>query len=429
RAVIAALIAHERGLEFVAGLEATDFSDPFCRRAITSILALGEAGKPFDIIAVSQSGVSLARLGEVVQCPASLANLPYYVQEVKDASALRRLGQACQAAIASLDDRRPAGEILETASTAISGISNQIRRDATVRIGDLMLPWLDSLEARFESGKHINGLATGFADFDNATTGLYGGDLMILAGRPAMGKTALAMNVAERVADAGTPVQVFSLEMSRGQLIDRVISSLARVDLGAIRAPVRLEQEDFARIMAATARVRAMPLFVDDTPGISLTEFRARATKAKRTHGIGLIVVDYLQLMTARAESRVNEIGALSRGLKLVAKELDVPIIALSQLSREVEKRQSKRPQLSDLRDSGSIEQDADIVTFAYRDDYYREDSPNPGTAEWIIGKQRMGETKTLRLAFQGRFSRFESFVGQWAEEKRKPAYNPYGDD
>lgn len=418
RVICATLMGHDDGWHLVAGLAATDFADPFCRRTFEAIGELINAGKPCDIVAVCNRGLDIATLGQMVAgYGRASTNLHYHAQAVKDAAALRRLDAACRETILGLEAKRPAGEILNEAATTVSDISNHIRADAIARIGDTLGEWLDNFDDQYNSGRSITGLPTGFRDFDDLTTGMHGGDLLIIAGRPGMGKTTLAINIAERVAGNGTPVMIFSLEMSLDQLRQRVLASHALVPLDHLRAPARANEEDCAALLPAVARVKALPLFIDDTPGLSLPEFRSRASKAKRLHGIGLIVVDYLQLMSAKAESRVNEISALSRGLKLVAKELGIPVIALSQLNRSVDARTSKRPILSDLRDSGSIEQDADLVSFVFREEKYDAESPNKGTAEWIIEKQRMGPTGTIRLAFQGQFSRFDSFAGNWVEK------------
>jgi replicative DNA helicase len=264
-------------------------------------------------------------------------------------------------------------------------------------------------------------VSSGFSDFDAKTSGLQKADLIIVAGRPSMGKTTFAMNVAENVAvSSGLPVAIFSMEMPGEALTMRMISSLGRVNQQAVRSG-KLEDDDWPRVTSAVNILNNTKLFIDDTPALTPTELRARCRRLTKEHGhLGLVVIDYLQLMQApdSGENRATEISAISRALKALAKELNVPVVALSQLNRSLEQRPNKRPVMSDLRESGAIEQDADLIVFIYRDEVYNEDSPDKGKAEIIIGKQRNGPIGTLMLTFQGQFTRFDNF-----------AYDVYGGD
>jgi replicative DNA helicase len=263
----------------------------------------------------------------------------------------------------------------------------------------------------------VTGVPTGFVDLDRMTSGLQAGDMVVLAARPSMGKTSFAVNIAEHVAlNEGLPVAIFSMEMGAAQLAVRIVGSIGRVNQGNLRTG-KLSDDEWPRLTEAIERLRTVSLHIDETPGLSPTELRANARRLARTCGkLGLIVVDYLQLMSgsgsaASADNRATELGEISRGLKMLAKELQCPVIALSQLNRSVEQRTDKRPMMSDLRESGAIEQDADIIMFIYRDDYYNKDSKEPNIAEVIIGKQRNGPTGTVKLFFQKNQTRFENLA------------------
>jgi replicative DNA helicase len=263
----------------------------------------------------------------------------------------------------------------------------------------------------------ITGVPTGFFDLDRMTSGMQAGDLIVLAARPSMGKTALAINIAENVAlKEGLPVAVFSMEMGASQLAIRIVGSIGRIDQGRLRTG-KLQDEEWPRLAEAVERLRTVSLSIDETPGLTPSELRASARRLARNCGkLGLVVVDYLQLMSGSSgsdgDNRATELGEISRGLKMLAKELQCPVIALSQLNRGVEQRTDKRPMMSDLRESGAIEQDADVIMFIYRDDYYNKDSKEPGVAEIIIGKQRNGPTGTVKLTFLKPITKFESYAG-----------------
>ena len=280
----------------------------------------------------------------------------------------------------------------------------------------LVTQLIDRVQEMADNPNDITGVPTGFIDLDRMTAGLQAGDLVVLAARPSMGKTAFAINIAEHVAlEAGLPVAVFSMEMGAAQLAVRIVGSIGRIDQSHLRTG-RLTDEEWPRLTEAIERLRTVSLHIDETPGLTPSELRASARRLARQQGkLGLIVVDYLQLMTgsvSEGENRATELGEISRGLKALAKELQCPVLALSQLNRSVEQRTDKRPMMSDLRESGAIEQDADIIMFIYRDDYYnKEKSAEPGVAEIIIGKQRNGPTGTVKLTFVKPLTRFENLA------------------
>ncbi|HPZ58694.1 MAG TPA: replicative DNA helicase, partial [Ottowia sp.] len=279
----------------------------------------------------------------------------------------------------------------------------------------LVVQLLDRVQEMADNPNDVTGVPTGFIDLDRMTAGLQAGDLVVLAARPSMGKTAFAINIAEHVAlNEGLPVAVFSMEMGAAQLAVRIVGSIGRIDQGHLRTG-KLTDEEWPRLTEAIERLRNISLHIDETPGLTPSELRANARRLARQCGkLGLIVVDYLQLMSGSSsgdENRATELGEISRGLKALAKELHCPVIALSQLNRSVETRTDKRPMMSDLRESGAIEQDADIIMFIYRDDYYNKESREPGVAEIIIGKQRNGPTGTVKLAFIKPLTRFESLA------------------
>ena len=273
---------------------------------------------------------------------------------------------------------------------------------------------IDRIEELYNTGGDITGLTTGFIDLDRMTSGLQPSDLVIVAGRPSMGKTSFAMNLIENAALASDrPLMVFSMEMPAEQLVIRMLSSLGRIDQGRVRTG-KLEQDDWPKLASATEKLKGTQVFIDDTPALTPTELRSRVRKLVREQGdLGMIMVDYLQLMrvAGSSEGRTAEISEISRSLKAIAKEFKCPVVALSQLNRSLEQRPNKRPVNSDLRESGAIEQDADVIMFIYRDEVYNEDSPDKGVAEIIIGKQRNGPIGTCRLSFQGQFTRFENLA------------------
>ena len=406
-----------------------DFYRPEHKLIFKAILQLAAHGHPADVVTLTESLSSagsleeaggMVYLGHLVNNTPSVSNIKAYAGIVHEQSVLRQLitvaGDIADSAY------QPAGrktsELLDFAEQRVFQIAEQGKRNQKGfhAIKDVLADVVDRIDTLFEQDNPITGLPTGFSDFDTMTSGLQDSDMVIVAGRPSMGKTTFAMNIAEHAAiKAKKPVAVFSMEMPAEQLAMRMMSSLGRIDQSRLRTG-RLEDEDWPRLTSAVGMLAETPLFIDDTPAMSPTELRSRARRLKREQGdLGLIVIDYLQLMqlgsSGGRENRAAEISEISRSLKSLAKELSVPIIALSQLNRSLEQRPNKRPVMSDLRESGAIEQDADLIVFIYRDEVYNDDSEDKGTAEIIIGKQRNGPIGTVRLTFLGQFTRFENFA------------------
>jgi replicative DNA helicase len=396
------------------------------RLIFRAIAELAERNTPFDAVTLSEwlgqhklldDVGGLATLGALVQGTPSAANIQAYADIVREHSILRQLVSVGNtiAGSAFVTDGRNSGELLEFAEQQVFQIAERGKRGQRGfrSIRSLLGEAVDRIDRLSQQDEPITGVSTGFADLDEMTAGLQPSDLIIVAGRPSMGKTTLAMNFAENAAIRHQlPVAIFSMEMPGEQLALRMMSSLGHIDQHKIRTG-RLEDDDWPRLTSAVSLLDAAPLFIDDTPALSPTEMRARARRLKREHDIGLIVIDYLQLMQVPGtrENRTTEISEISRNLKALAKELNVPVVALSQLNRGLEQRTDKRPVMSDLRESGAIEQDADLILFIYRDEVYHEDSPRKGIAEIIIGKQRNGPIGTRHLTFRGQFTRFENYA------------------
>ncbi|MGD8430853.1 MAG: replicative DNA helicase [Ectothiorhodospiraceae bacterium] len=427
QAVLGGLMVDNGAWDQVADrLAESDFYRRDHRLIFRAIEALAEAGQPMDVVTLSEwlrsndqleDGGGLAYLGTLAKDTPSAANIRAYADIVREKSVLRQLIETGTQVAASgyTPEGRGSAELLEYAERLIFEIAEQTgrHRKGFVGVKDILPDVVDKIDTLYHQDGDVTGLATGFTDFDHKTSGLQPGDLVVVAGRPSMGKTTFAMNIAEHAAmQGGAPVAVFSMEMPGEALAMRMLSSLGRVELQKIRSG-RLEDDDWPRLTSTMNLLSQAKLFIDDTPGLSPSEMRARVRRLKREHDLGLIVVDYLQLMQLPGfkENRAQEVSEISRGLKGMAKELNVPVIALSQLNRSLEQRPNKRPVMSDLRESGAIEQDADVITFLYRDEVYNEDSPEKGIAEVIIGKQRNGPTGTVRLTFLGRFTRFENYI------------------
>jgi replicative DNA helicase len=395
------------------------------RLIFRAIADLANQDKPRDVVTLSewlsqrgeldQAG-GMVYLGTLAKDTPSAANIKAYADIVRARSVLRQLIQAGEEIAGSAYEpgERSIKDILDDAERRVFKIAEQgtTGRKSFQNIKDLLTLAVDRIDELFNSDSPITGVATGFDKFDEMTAGLQRSELIVVAGRPSMGKTSFVMNIAEYAAiKQQLPVAVFSMEMGGEQLAMRMISSLGRINLQNLRTG-RLEDSDWPRITSAIAMLSEAPLFVDDTPALSPTDLRARARRIKREHGLGLIVVDYLQLMSVpqTKENRATEISEISRALKALAKELNVPVIALSQLNRGLEQRPDKRPVMSDLRESGAIEQDADVIAFIYRDEVYNEDSPEKGSAEILIRKQRNGPTGMCRLTFLGQYTKFENY-------------------
>lgn len=387
---------------------------------------LTDDSQPLDVITVSEAlqkmesqeqAGGLAYLGELAKNTPSAANIAAYADIVYERSVLRELISVGTLITESAFDPqgRASAEILDEAEKKVFDIAERgIRGSGPEGIRSIVAKAIDNIEKRFQDNSIITGIATGFTDLDRLTTGMQPGDLIIVAGRPSMGKTIMGMNIAEHAAiRSQKSVLVFSMEMPGESLAMRMLSSLGRIDQNKLRTG-KLAEEDWTRLTSAVSLLSNAKLYIDETPALTPIELRARARRiARERDTLGLIVVDYLQLMRGQGqvENRTAEISEISRSLKALAKELHVPIIALSQLNRSLEQRPNKRPVMSDLRESGAIEQDADLIMFIYRDEVYHEDSPDKGTAEIIVGKQRNGPIGTIRLTFAGQFTRFDNFM------------------
>lgn len=404
-----------------------DFYRTEHRILFRTITNLAKKEQPFDVVTLLDALKTYnelddaggeAYLFELANNTPSVANVNAYADIVREKSVQRQLiAVATEIADSAYN---PGGsevaELLDRAETKVFAIGEQTAGDGgPENIKSILVRAVEKIDALYHSGESITGLPTGLSDLDEMTSGLQPSDLVIVAGRPSMGKTTLVMNMAEHAAiKAGKPVLVFSMEMPSDSLAMRMMSSLGRIDQHKIRTG-KLDDDDWPRVTSAVHMLSEAPLFIDDTPGLSPAEMRARARRVAKEYGsIGLIVVDYLQLMKVpgfSADNRTGEISEISRSLKSLAKELKVPVIALSQLNRSLEQRADKRPVMSDLRESGAIEQDADLICFIYRDEVYNEDSPDKGMAEIIIAKQRNGPIGKVRVAFLGKYTRFEDLA------------------
>lgn len=405
-------------------------SDDFYRQdhrlAFSAIQRLIEAGSPCDVVTVSEHLDSRGELEKVggleylatlANETAGAANARAYAKILRERSTLRALISAGNeiAGSAFASDGRTAAEVLDDAEKMVFEIAEKGSRGKKgfKSLKDILPATVDRIDLLHQSDGDITGISTGFTEFDKMTAGLQPGDLVIVAGRPSMGKTTLAVNIAENAAiGSKVPTAIFSMEMPAEQLAFRMISSLGRVDQTHLRTG-NFPDEDWSRINTAVQLMSDAPVFIDDTPGLSPGEIRARARRLQREHGLGLVVVDYLQLMQVpgNKENRATEISEISRGLKALAKEMSCPVIALSQLNRGVEQRTDKRPVMSDLRESGAIEQDADIIVFIYREEVYNQDTPRKGIADIAIAKQRNGPIGDFPLTFVGRYTKFENWV------------------
>jgi replicative DNA helicase len=390
-----------------------------------AISELAERNRPYDAVTLGEWFESQghleqvaggAYLVELASSTPSAANIVAYAEIVRDKAVMRQLIDVGTGIVndAFLPEGRESAELLAVAEQKVFAIAEAGARGRTDFVGmnSALKDAFEVLQHRFENGGNVTGLPTGYTDFDQMTAGLQPTDLIILAARPAMGKTTFALNIAEFAAiKSKKAVAVFSMEMSAAQLALRLISSNGRINATRLRTG-QLEDEDWSRVTSAIRMLKETKIFIDDTPGLSPEVLRSKSRRLKREHDLGLVVIDYLQLMSVpgNSENRATEISEISRSLKGLAKELNVPVIALSQLNRSLETRTDKRPVMADLRESGAIEQDADMIVFIYRDDYYnKENSPDKGLAEIIIGKQRSGPTGSCKLKFFGEYTRFDN--------------------
>ena len=385
-----------------------------------AIINLYNRAEPVDIITLKtelQTMKQLEAIGGleyIAQLPDKVpttANVEQYIKIVEEKSALRTLIKTANDLITlGYDQTQEVEDILDTAEKRIFDVIQNRNQKGYSSIKDILVESFTQLEQLYNQKQHITGIPTGFADLDYITAGLHPSDLVIVAARPAMGKSAFALNIATNAAvRANTPVVIFSLEMSKEQMTNRILCSEAMVDSNKIRTG-KIEDNDWTKLAEASGALSTSQIFIDDTPGISVMEIRAKSRKLKLEKNIGLIVIDYIQLVQGSNKkngSREQEISEISRSLKILAKEIGVPVIALSQLSRSVEQRPDHRPLLSDLRESGAIEQDADIVMFLYRDEYYNEDTEKKNIAEVILAKHRAGNTGTIELAWLGNYTKF----------------------
>lgn len=432
QSVLGGLLLENEALDKIADLlSAGDFYRHDHRLIFEHIAKLIEHNKPADIVTVAESLDNaaelsaiggLAYLGALAQNTPSAANIRRYAEIVRERAVMRKLVEVGSGIAESAynPQGRDAQQLLDEAESRIFQIAEGGKRSSEGFLDiKVLLPQVaDRIDQLFQrdNQSEVTGIPTGYTDLDSMTSGLQPGDLIIVAGRPSMGKTAFSLNIAENVAlDTGLPVAVFSMEMGATQLATRMIGSVGRLDQHRMRTG-RLEDEDWVRLTTALGRLNEAPIFIDEGAGLNSFDVRARARRLHRQTGkLGLIVIDYLQLMSGatgrQSENRATEISEISRSLKSLAKELDVPVIALSQLNRSLEQRPDKRPVMSDLRESGAIEQDADLILFIYRDQVYNPDSPDKGTAEIIVAKQRNGPIGRVRLTFLGEHTRFENFT------------------
>jgi len=426
QSVIGGLMLDNQAWDKVADrIQDKDFYRSEHRILFRAIANLANNNKPFDVVTLTETlkhtnefneAGGEIYLFELARNTPTAANIAAYADIVRERSVLRQLISA--ATEITEQAFKPSGreitDLLDEAERRIFKIAEQDSRGSgPTAVSELLAKAVDRIDTLFHSDGHITGLSTGYNDLDELTSGLQPADLVIVAGRPSMGKTTFAMNIAEHAAiKSGKPVLVFSMEMPGDSLAMRMMSSLGHIDQHRVRTG-KLEDEDWPRITSAVHMLSEAKMFIDDTAALSPTELRSRARRVAREHGqLGLIVIDYLQLMQVAGfkENRTNEISEISRSLKALAKELNTPVIALSQLNRGLEQRADKRPMMSDLRESGAIEQDADLIIFIYRDEVYNENTPDKGIAEIIVAKQRNGPIGKVRLTFLGKYTRFANF-------------------
>lgn len=430
QSVLGGLLIDPKSFDRIDWLQESDFYREDHRLIFRHIVMMLTERKPVDAVTVAESLASagvdedrtgLAYLGELAMNTPSAANIRRYAEVVSEKRALRDLlaASAQIADLANAEGSKPASQRIGEAQAVIFALAERRGEgsDDPETIGALLPSVVDDVQARFDRGGAITGLSTGFHDLDVKTCGLNPGDLIIVAGRPSMGKTAFALNVAEHVAvNEDKPALVFSMEMGKKQLSERSIASIGRVSMNALRSG-RMSDDEWSRMSFAIGKLFKAPLLIDDAPALTVAQMRSRARRIAKKHGLSLIVVDYIQLATGEGQSREQEVSSISRGLKALAKEFNCPVIALSQLNRKVDERPNKRPLMSDLRDSGAIEQDADLILMMYRDEYYHPDTPDKGIAEIIVAKQRMGETGIIPVLFRGEFSRFENLTAEARRE------------
>lgn len=422
QAVLGAVLIEPEALTTVTEiLKPEDFYRTSHQKIFEAMMAVSDRGEPVDIVTLTAymqnqgqieeiGGVSyLATLANTVP---TAANCDYYATIVKEKAVVRRLIKvATQIAASGYEGSEDVTGLIDDAERRISELSNEKIARGFTPIKDVLLTTFERIEFLYANKGGVTGVPTGYPDLDRMTSGFQKSDLIIVAARPSVGKTAFSLNIAQNVAvRAGVPVAIFSLEMGKEQLVQRILCAEANLDAGRMRTGY-LEDDDWPKLTMAVSTLAEAPIYIDDTPGITVADIRSKCRRLQQEHGLGMILIDYLQLIQGRGkgDNRQQEISEISRTLKLIARELNVPVIALSQLSRSVEQRQDKHPMLSDLRESGSIEQDADIVAFLYRDDYYDPESEKKNIIEIIIAKQRNGPTGKVELVFLKNFNKFVS--------------------
>jgi replicative DNA helicase len=417
------LLSKDAIADVVEILRAGDFYRPAHTVIFEAILDLYGRGDPADPVTVTASLTDAGTIGRVggmsyvhdlVHAVPTAANTAYYARIVAERAVLRRLVEAGTRIVqlgygAAASAGRDVDDVVDLAQQAVYDVTERRVSEDFLALADVLQPTLDEIEAIGAQGGVMTGVPTGFADLDSLLNGLHPGQLIVVAGRPGLGKSAASLDFARHAAlRHGLASAIFSLEMSKVEIVMRVLSAEARVPLHVLRSG-QLSDEDWTKLARRMGEISEAPLFLDDTPNMTLMEIRAKARRLRQRHDLKLLVVDYLQLMTSpkRVESRQQEVSELSRGLKLLAKEINCPVIAVAQLNRGPEQRTDKRPQLSDLRESGAIEQDSDVVILLHRDDYYDKESPRAGEADFIVAKHRNGPTDTVTVAAQLHFSRF----------------------
>ncbi len=424
-AVLGSMLLDETAIgEAIEAIERASFYKESHRKVFDVILSLYNENKAVDLITLTDE---LKRLGlldavggasfltELVNSVPTAANVSHYLAIVKEKSLLRSLINSSHKIVSlCFDTETPVAEVVDQAEKLIFDVSENRQKVGAQSLKEIIQRNIETIDRLYQQKAHVTGVPTGFVDFDMKTAGLQPSDLIIVAGRPSMGKSALALCMAEYAGVISKiPLAIFSLEMSKEQMAQRILCSHARVDANKVRTGF-LSASDWPKLTAAAGKLAEAPIFIDDSPGISVMELRAKARRLKANHDIQLIILDYIQLMrssTSSSESRQQEISEISRSLKALARELSVPIIGISQLSRAVESRNDHRPQLSDLRESGAIEQDADVVVLILREEYYNPTPENKGIAEIIIAKQRNGPVGSVKLAFLNEYTRFENLA------------------
>jgi len=436
QAVLGGLMLDNRRFDEVSEvISSEDFYRQDHRLIFAAAERLASESEPLDVVTLAEfleragdieDAGGLGYLAELAEKTPGAANIKAYAAIVRERAVLRKLIEVSGEIVDSAfnPQGQTSDELLDQAERKVFQIAESRNKEGSgpESINPILTKALGRIEELFESDGSITGLTTGFQDLDDRTSGMQPADLVIVAGRPSMGKTTFAMNLVENaLLKTGEPILVFSMEMPSDSIVMRMLSSLGRIDQTKVRSG-RLEEDDWPRLTSAVSLLKDKPLYIDDTAGLSPTEMRSRARRVARENGgkLGMIMVDYLQLMRVpgNTEGRTAEISEISRSLKGIAKELNCPVVALSQLNRSLEQRPNKRPVNSDLRESGAIEQDADVIMFVYRDEVYNEDTPDKGVAEIIIGKQRNGPIGTVRLAFVGKYTKFEDLAhGDYSDD------------